>query len=264
MAWYYGMAGKEMGPVAEAELLRLIHDGTLTAESPVWCTGMPQWAPIKLTQWAKEVPGLARPGASGLPLVQALSPNQLVTSIEARAVLEPIRQCFLELALPNVQVDTAMLRVSSTNGATRIKLIAQVTRDERGTIVTVKFTPPGGDSEQLTNRLIDALTASLQSANQGAMQGGIQECPPALYPDSQDPMPTMKGNTILTLALLGIFCCVPLGVAAWIRGGKALEEYGDKDPGDRDLLVVASYIGLVSTVIWCCILIFVLASVLFR
>ena len=53
MNWYYDQGGQRQGPVAEAELDRLLASGTITPGTLVWCEGMADWMPL----------GQARPDA---------------------------------------------------------------------------------------------------------------------------------------------------------------------------------------------------------
>lgn len=57
MNWYYDLGGQRQGPVAEAELDRLLAAGTITTSTLVWCEGMANWTPMKE----------ARPGAGAAP-----------------------------------------------------------------------------------------------------------------------------------------------------------------------------------------------------
>jgi len=59
MNWYYDLGGQRQGPVAEAELDRLLAAGTITTNTLVWCEGMENWTPMKD----------ARPGAGAAPAV---------------------------------------------------------------------------------------------------------------------------------------------------------------------------------------------------
>ena len=57
MNWYYDLGGQRQGPVAEAELDRLLAAGTITSSTLVWCEGMANWTPLQQ----------ARPGAGAAP-----------------------------------------------------------------------------------------------------------------------------------------------------------------------------------------------------
>lgn len=65
MLWYYARNGQRMGPVEEAEILRLAQTGQLAGTDLVWKTGLPDWRP------AGQMPELAsyffRPAAPPPP-----------------------------------------------------------------------------------------------------------------------------------------------------------------------------------------------------
>lgn len=46
MNWYYVLNGKQVGPVAESELSRLLANGTISAATMVWREGQPDWQPL--------------------------------------------------------------------------------------------------------------------------------------------------------------------------------------------------------------------------
>jgi uncharacterized RDD family membrane protein YckC len=45
MQWYYAIDGQRLGPVAQAELEKLVTDGVVKAETLVWRQGMSEWQP---------------------------------------------------------------------------------------------------------------------------------------------------------------------------------------------------------------------------
>jgi len=47
MEWYYVEAGKQAGPVGDAEFDQLISNGRLHSETLVWHEGMPNWLPLR-------------------------------------------------------------------------------------------------------------------------------------------------------------------------------------------------------------------------
>jgi uncharacterized RDD family membrane protein YckC len=49
MDWYYAQDGRQMGPVPEAELPRLVSEGAITNETLVWHSGMGEWQPYGTT-----------------------------------------------------------------------------------------------------------------------------------------------------------------------------------------------------------------------
>lgn len=56
-----------------------------------------------------------------------------------------------------------------------------------------------------------------------------------------------KGNTVLTLGIIGLCCCQFAAPAAWVQGNNALAEYGDEDPGDRGLVQTGRILGMIGT-----------------
>lgn len=45
--WYYETNGKRLGPISETEIVDLITNGTLNAESAVWKRGMKDWEKLE-------------------------------------------------------------------------------------------------------------------------------------------------------------------------------------------------------------------------
>lgn len=58
MKWYYAEGGKKVGPLAEADIRRLAHQGKITRNTPVWNQGVSKWVPYGA------LPGGASCGAS--------------------------------------------------------------------------------------------------------------------------------------------------------------------------------------------------------
>jgi len=60
-----------------------------------------------------------------------------------------------------------------------------------------------------------------------------------------------RGGTILTLGILGIVCCGPLGIAAWVMGSSDLKEIraGRMDPSGRGLTQAGMVVGIIATVL---------------
>src|SRR3954452_10134980 len=67
MEWYYVEAGKQAGPVTEADLDKLVSSGRIRADTLVWREGMPNWQPVGVVR-----PGVA-PSAAG-PAAASFSP----------------------------------------------------------------------------------------------------------------------------------------------------------------------------------------------
>lgn len=57
-----------------------------------------------------------------------------------------------------------------------------------------------------------------------------------------------RGGLVLTFGILGILCCMPLGIAAWVMGASDLSEIraGRMDPNGETLTRVGMILGIVS------------------
>jgi hypothetical protein len=65
----------------------------------------------------------------------------------------------------------------------------------------------------------------------------------ASYPEQS------QATTILVLGILGLVCCAPLGIAAWVMGNKELEaiDAGLRNPENRGTANAGRIIGIVAT-----------------
>jgi uncharacterized RDD family membrane protein YckC len=64
MQWYYAINGQRQGPVSPAELEQLVRNGTIQADTLVWCQGMPDWqaySTIGSAAMTASTPGPAAP-----------------------------------------------------------------------------------------------------------------------------------------------------------------------------------------------------------
>lgn len=43
--WFYAHGDQQLGPVSDAEIKRLVADGSVRPQDEVWCEGMPDWKP---------------------------------------------------------------------------------------------------------------------------------------------------------------------------------------------------------------------------
>ena len=61
-----------------------------------------------------------------------------------------------------------------------------------------------------------------------------------------------RGTTILTLGIIGIVCCMPCGIAAWIMGSGDLKsiDAGQIPESERQLTQVGMILGMVSVGLW--------------
>ncbi len=57
-----------------------------------------------------------------------------------------------------------------------------------------------------------------------------------------------RGGLVLTFGIVGVLCCMPLGIAAWVMGASDLSEMraGRMDPGGMDTTRVGMILGIVS------------------
>jgi len=86
--------------------------------------------------------------------------------------------------------------------------------------------------------------------------GGYSAPPPPMGGGGQIEHP--KGMTVLILGILGLVCCSPLGIAAFVMGNNALKEI-DAQPGrysNRQIVQIGRILGIIAmvllvlTVIW--------------
>lgn len=57
-----------------------------------------------------------------------------------------------------------------------------------------------------------------------------------------------RGGMVLTFGIVGVLCCMPLGIAAWVMGASDLAEMraGRMDPSGMDTTRVGMILGIVS------------------
>lgn len=60
-----------------------------------------------------------------------------------------------------------------------------------------------------------------------------------------------QGTTILVLGILGLVCCGPLGIAAWVMGNKALKEIDSsgRTYSNRGSINAGRICGIIATVL---------------
>jgi ABC-type Fe3+ transport system permease subunit len=61
-----------------------------------------------------------------------------------------------------------------------------------------------------------------------------------------------QATTILILGIIGLVCCGPLGIAAWIMGNRELEaiDEGRRNPEQRSTANAGRIIGIIATILW--------------
>ncbi len=67
----------------------------------------------------------------------------------------------------------------------------------------------------------------------------------AAYPEQS------QATTILVLGILGLVCCAPLGIAAWVMGNRELQaiDAGMRNPENRGTANAGRIIGIIATVL---------------
>lgn len=85
------------------------------------------------------------------------------------------------------------------------------------------------------------------------------------FPESASYPEQSQATTILVLGILGIICCAPLGIAAWIMGNRELEaiDAGRRNPEGRGTANAGRIIGIVATVLLGLGILFFIASLIF-
>ena len=81
--------------------------------------------------------------------------------------------------------------------------------------------------------------------------GGGYAAPPPVGGGMGGPVDHPKGMTVLSLGILGIVCCSPLGIVAFVMGNTALKEI-DAQPGrygNRQIVQIGRILGIVSMVL---------------
>ncbi len=68
----------------------------------------------------------------------------------------------------------------------------------------------------------------------------------AAYPENS------QATTILVLGIIGLICCGPLGIVAWVMGQNEIQaiDAGRRDPTNRGTANAGRIIGIVATVLW--------------
>jgi len=72
-----------------------------------------------------------------------------------------------------------------------------------------------------------------------------------------------RGGMILTFGILGILCCGPLGIVAWVMGASDLREIrgGRMDPSGRGLTQAGMVVGIIATIIFILMVLLQLAMI---
>jgi hypothetical protein len=118
MDWYYAVNDQRMGPVSEAEFLRLIASGEVRPETLVWREGMTAWQPCREVQPAALGPvGVCSDCGAILP------EDELVT-IDERRVCAACKPAFLQRMREGVETAAPADRVLDSKRLTLSELLA--------------------------------------------------------------------------------------------------------------------------------------------
>jgi len=97
---------------------------------------------------------------------------------------------------------------------------------------------------------------------------GTVQCPHcgAMLSAGAPPRPPAKahrGTTILVLGILGLVCCAPVGIAAWLMGNQDLSEMGrgEMDPTGQGITQAGRICGIIAVVLW--VLGFIVGMIMF-
>jgi hypothetical protein len=70
------------------------------------------------------------------------------------------------------------------------------------------------------------------------------------FPQEAGYQEASQSTTILVLGILGLVCCGPLGIVAWIMGNNEIQaiDAGRRDPANRGTANAGRIVGIVATV----------------
>lgn len=70
------------------------------------------------------------------------------------------------------------------------------------------------------------------------------------FPQEAGYQEASQSTTILVLGILGLVCCGPLGIVAWVMGNNEIQaiDAGRRDPANRGTANAGRIVGIVATV----------------
>lgn len=89
MQWFYVENGQQAGPVEDAALARLVHEGKVDAKTLVWCAEMTNWEPYGAVAARK---GLGAPAASPAPAAATATDSFLTDIVGDLGSFDPSSQ----------------------------------------------------------------------------------------------------------------------------------------------------------------------------
>lgn len=118
MDWYYALNDQRMGPVSEAEFLRLIASGEVRPETLVWREGMTSWQPCREVQ-----PPTPSPAAMCSDCGAMFPEDELIT-IDGRRVCAVCKPAFLQRVREGVDLTVPADHVLDTRLLTLSEVLA--------------------------------------------------------------------------------------------------------------------------------------------
>ena len=204
------------------------------------------------------------------------TPQQVLTDLPLEAAREATWQGFKDAGVKSPVIDGEQSLVVGTTGdgvlmAAR-SVRATFSAEMGGTLISLESNPiMGGVIESKKVKL--KLAAKIADAVEGVIARGWQRRPVAHEMSAVAPaMPTMpapiaapgapvaamsgdplygqvlphkQGTTLIIYGVLSLFCCQILAPFTIYYSTKALKTYGDVDPGDKNLVVIARILGII-------------------
>lgn len=204
------------------------------------------------------------------------TPQQILTDLPLEAAREATWQGFKEAGVkePIIDRDQNLVVGTSGDGVLQAARVAQANFESQvgGTLIRFASRPiMGGVIESQGAKTKKA--AKLADAVEKVMARGWTRMPDSTSPfageappapignapiaapgapvaPSGDPiyggaMPAKQGTTLLIYGLLGMICCQILAPFTWYYSNKALQSYGDLDPGDKSTVKIARILGII-------------------
>ncbi len=109
-----------------------------------------------------------------------------------------------------------------------------------------QYTPPAGIP---TKPVIPANPFADRPDGANPYQSAMGQAGPSIQPRfGHGYVKPHRGGLVLTLGILGLVCCMPLGIAAWVMGSSDLAEIrrGQMDPSGQSTTQVGMILGIIS------------------
>ena len=208
------------------------------------------------------------------------TPAQLLCDLPLEAAREATWQGFIEAGVKGPLIDAAQNTVTGTTGDGVLSAARLVRASFQtlagGTLISLESKPVmGGVMESAGTKTKKA--AQVAGAIEAVIGRGWTRIPASQSPfaaeapvanapiaapgapiaplaPSGDPvyggaLPPKQGTTLLVYGILGLVCCQIAAPFTVYYATKALQSYGDLDPGDKSLVKVARILGIIGTLL---------------